>query len=473
MSDRWELFDQYRETTFDRLGYEPAPGAEKFHCARNRVRLVAGGERGGKSYSSALDGFARQLFTVDMKPGRYWIVGPDYVQTRQEFEYLYQCWKDMGVPIAKASMPVGASASWMMQSNGGIVWQTRTSADVKKLASEAVDGIIMSEAAQQTYDAYLKCRGRVAERRGWLILSGTFEQGLPWYADLWEEWQGGAKAGESFSLPTWENTAIFPLGENDPEILDLKATYPHDLFMERFGGVPSKPWGLVFKEFTSSVHVVEMELEDSPVYLAIDPGYTGAYSVLAIQVAGPFVHVVDEVYVRYGTAKEVIARCKDKPWWRLVPKISDGKTGGVIDVAGRQHQGMESHVEIWVSREQDGGAGVALRSNPVSIEDGVLVVREVLGNPERDGEHPYKEPRIFFSSELNAARDKEGHPQGVLGEFRMYQYPRRLQGQSTTDKPIDKYNHALKALGYWLYDHFGPVGGRAPLPGQKERKGWR
>jgi hypothetical protein len=346
-------------------------------------------------------------------------------------------------------MPQSIASPWSLRLEDGTYWQTKTSNDLKKLASEALDGIMMVEAAQQTNEVFLKLRGRVAERRGWLILSGTFEEGLPWYGQYFRMWQApNLMDAKSFSLPSWSNTEIYPGGRDDPEIKLLEATYPYDLFMERFGAVPMKPAGLVFKEFEYKTHVSKDVQYDptQPVYLAIDPGYTGAYAVLAIQLRGSLIHVIDEVYLRYGTATDAIRECKSREWWGSVPKKTSHKNGGVIDIAGTQHHGLPSHVEVWA-----GEADVSLRFNPVSIEDGIMAVRAALSEPST------RLPRVFFAPHLSKELDYEDHPTGILGEFEHYRYPKRTQNQNTTDKPIDKYNHGLKALGYWLYDHAGPV----------------
>ena len=463
MTGSWEQYDAFREQLFAEVGYKPSPEQAVFHADRHRVRQVIGGERGGKSYSTAMEGLCRSPFTVDGKPGTYWIVGPDYNQARPEFQYLLDAYRMLGREPVRVSQPQNNASPWVMELRDGTTWETRSSNDVRKLASFAVDGVLMAEAAQQGYDVFLKLRGRLAERRAWIVMSGTLESGFSWYGDCYTRWQGeNREDARSFSLPTWSNRTIFPGGEHDPEIVALRATYPPDLFMERFGAKPCKPFGLVFKEFDFAIHVEELEHMDLPVELAIDPGYTGAYAVLAIQQAGGLVRVIDEVYARYGVAQDVIAECKTRWWWDLVPKMGQGKTGGVIDVAGKQHQGMQSHVEIW---QQDGA--VSLRAQPVNVTDGIMVVRTLLKNP-KDGR-----PRIVFDSSLSALKDHEDHPLGILGEFGLYSYPKKTALQGVSDQPIDKYNHALKALGYWEYDKHGPVMGRKVNVKRKERTYWR
>ena len=442
-----------------RVGYEPTEEQGAIHRCRARHMLIAGGERAGKSYCVAKEVLARVPYCELV-----WLVGPDYEQARPEFEYLLEDLVTLGaIRDLRNDVSRPRTGAWWMRLKSGQEIHTRTSAVVERLAGRAPDGLVMCEAAQQSYLTYLKALGRLSQSRGWLIMVGTFEGSLGWYPDLWRRWQGdNAEGGRSFSLPTWSNRHRFPGGREDEEIKLLERTYPPDLFQERFGAVPCKPYGIVFPEFDFSTHVQRLEVSDKlPVELAIDPGYAGAYAVLAIQHAGPYVHVIDEIYERGKVAQEIIAMCKQRDWWKLVPKVGSGSTGGVIDVAGTQHHGLPSHVEVWAQE-----AGVALRYNPVSIQDGILALKVLLKDPGTG------DPRIFFNSHLRSDRSASGAANGVLAEFGLYRYRDWKEGQPERDTPIDANNHALKALGYWAYDRFGPVGGRAPVGEQKRRKGW-
>jgi len=108
----------------------------------------------------------------------------------------------------------------------------------------------------------------------------------------------------------------------------------------------------------------------------------------------------------------------------------------VIDIAGKQHPGSKSQVEIWRH-----SAGLRLRVNRVGIVEGILRARTFLNNPATG------KPRIYFSPRCRNA----------LAEFREYRYPKDTDNRPITEIPIDRDNHSLKAISYWLYDRFGPV----------------
>jgi hypothetical protein len=406
----------------------PFQKQKDFHFTSVRLKLVTGGERAGKSLATAME----MLTWIAQRPnGRFWIVGPDYEQARAEFIYIQDGLQKIGLADTN-SISTPKNGAWMMKTILGGIVETKTSADVARLASIAPDGVAMVEAAQHEEEAWLRLRGRVSEKRGPLILSGTLERSQEWYAELWRRWQGlNEDDARSFSIPTWDNLAAFPGGREDPEIKRLEATFPPEIFMERFGAVPIKPSDLVFPEFEYSRHVSEEAEHEpgAPVQLWIDPGYSHAYAVLAVEVRENKVYHFDEVYQHGMTAEQIIAICKDRPWWPDVRVL-------VMDYAAKQHPSAESQEEIWRRL-----TGLPAILNRVRIVDGILRHRTFLIDPAT------KEPRLFH------------HPRcsGTLAEYGQYRYPRDASGRVVSEVPIDIHNDAMKAIAYGLVANFGFV----------------
>ena len=412
-----------RDLLWERVGYSPSPAQRAAHDSPARIRLVAGGERAGKSRSSAMELFGRLL------EGRlYWLVGPEYDLCRPEFEYILDACRQINA-VASVRYPGSNRCELITRTGARIV--TRSAREPERLAGEAPDGILGCEAAQLPSSVFLRLRGRIAERRGWLWLSGTFEGSRGWYADKFRAWQlTEPPAARAFSIPSWENRALYPGGRDDSEIVDLEAMFPPDLFMERFGGVPCPPSTLVFREFDRRLHVAaQARASGAPVELAIDPGYAGAYAVLAIEQRGAEVAVIDEVYVRRTVAGDVIAACRQRPWW---PRVR----GGVIDVAGRQHHAAPSQIEVWASQ-----AGVRLRSHTVPLRSGIDRLRTFLRDPGSG------------SARLTVAPECRN----LIEEFGLYRYHEDSDRDPISEIPIDRDNHAIKALTYWLFDRFGAI----------------
>lgn len=410
-----------------------------------REVLGAGGERAGKSWVGA-----NYLNVRDAAwDGElYWIVGKDYERCQNEFEYIAKAMLELNV-VQASEIHTPHSGQWYMTLVSGTTIKTWSLQDWLKVGSEAPKGIIICEVAQISHTEYLRLTDRTAEKRGWVIGTGTFEGSLGWYPELWKLYQLPGQSGQSFSYPTWSNLAIFPGGENDPEIIRLKEKYADrtDYFMERFGGVPSPPKGLVFPEFRALTHVKTMEIKDSPIYLWIDPGYAGAYAVEVIQVVDDTIRIIDEIYEQGLVSEEITKVVMQKSWFKLVE-------GGVVDIAARQHQAMPAVEQIWETpRKDDGWPGVRLTSNYVKEEEGRERLHTFLTVNPID-----HEPRLFI--------DPKCH--GILSEFGIcanpftdeaapYKWKEARTGEVIGKNPDDKNNHGIKAIWYGLVAKFGFV----------------
>lgn len=439
----WNQFHDFQADLFAGIGYQPSPEQWEVHLDTHPIRQVVGGERAGKSYLMGMDALSRMLalaILAGRDDGNYWIIGPDYRQPRQEFSYILDGLRQAGVTIEDRwlSMPRGEAAPWICEIPGFLKMQTKTGADIAKIASEALDGALYCEAAQGTFDLVLKIMGRLSEKAGWFILGGTMEKGLPWYGQLYDNWQSDNEFNaRSFSIPSWANRAIYPGGRYDPQIVKLEEAYPEDLFQERMAAVPRKPRTLVYQEFDSKTHVSKAAEYDpnKQVEIFVDVGYfPGAYAVLAVQfIEGEHMDktiVFDEVYEQRTITKGVIELCRAREWW-------DRCFTGAIDKAGLQHANAnESPVEIWAE------AGVYLATHPVGINDKLERTRSILKDPGTKKSHILIHPRC----------------KNLINEFGLYRYPEPTDFyRNERDLPVKKYDHAMDALGYGLYDHYGPV----------------
>ena len=93
-----------------------------------------------------------------------------------------------------------------------------------------------------------------------------------------------------------------------------------------------QPSGLILPEFDNAVHVGNYPYDPSiPLEIAVDPGYGGAYAVLAIQIKESQPYIVDEIYLQGYTTEDIVEVVKRKEWGSRI-------VAGAIDVAGRQHQ---------------------------------------------------------------------------------------------------------------------------------------
>jgi len=427
---------EQRDIVFKKIGYNPSPEQDEIHNCPSRIRLVAGGERAGKSKLSAMESIGRFWETPLL-----WLVAADYNRTRAEFTYICTALGALGVRF-EASKNV--DPGYIEVDGGAFRVVTKSAKDPRTLAMEAPDGIIVCEASQISYEDFLRLRGRLAEKRGWMLLSGTFESSLGWYPELFQLGQTQNDIDlTSFSLPTWTNRAVFPGGRDDPEIKMLESTMSQEWFMERFGGVPCPPKGIVFTEFSNRIHVGSgKEYEFDPtkeVFLMIDPGFATAYAVLAAQKRNDELYIVDEIYERGLVTSDIIKVCKQRPWW-------DNVTGGAIDIAARQHQGMPAPIEVWASEGKK-----HLRSQKISVRDSIEVVKRfLLVNPVTN------KPLLHINARCQGLiSEMGGCPNPIDGQTKVYKWKTDNDGNITNESPEDKNNHSCKALAYGIVSLFG------------------
>ena len=430
--------EDYRSEIFRNLNYQPTPLQDEIHKDTHRIKLVAGGERGGKSHVGSKEA---DLYIPRSK--LIWLVGAEYEKTRPEFEYIFQdCLK---LELVKSGGPTKIPP-WEFICWNGCRVATKSAKDPQDIGMEAPDFVLVCEAAQLEYEAFLRLRGRIAEKRAPMMLTGTFEGSLGWYAEYFTRWQGAnIEDAKSHSLPSWENHIIYPSGNKEitlhdgrviknvnDEIYKLWESMPPDIFLERCGGVPCPPSGLIMKEFSNLIHVGDYSFDpELPVELAVDPGYAGAHAVEVIQVKSDIPYLIDEIYLQGYTTEEVIEVAKQRKWWQKV-------TGGAIDVAGKQHQAMAAPVEIWQKR------GIHLQSKKVEEEGGIELLRTFLKvNPVTN------KPKLFVNHACKGfIAECGGGKSPVFGGGSWLR-------DVNTSKPIDKNNHACKAVIYWLVNRFG------------------
>ena len=420
---------------FSKVGFEPTEKQTPIIECRKRFILVAGGEQAGKSMIASKYLVSRFLETEE--PGLYWLVAADYERTRAEFDYLVQDFATLGI-LAEVSKRVDPGRIVLAD---GTRIETKSAKDPRTLAMRAPNGIIGCEASQLDMESFHRLRGRCAPKRGWLFLAGTFEGSLGWYPQLFQTWQYGTSDEQSFSLPSYSNKYLYPEGKSDPEILKLKAMASDEFFMARIEGIPSPPQGLVFSEFRADIHIsdrAEWSVGD-PVYLWMDPGYAGAYAVEVVQEINGQVCVIDEIYEQGLITKEIIEIAQSRPWWKDVQ-------GGVIDIAGYQHQAMSAPAEIWMEE-----TGLYLSGQKIKINDGTERLKGFLKtDPQTNA------PKLIINPKCEGILSEFGVvPNPFDGQTRAYRWKVDRDGNIVGEQPDDKNNHGVKAVIYGLVDRFG------------------
>lgn len=436
----WPSF-KLKLAIFFGLGHRPTDAQMPVHQSTADIIIVGGGERAGKSKIAALECVAR-LAACEGRP--VFLVGEKYERCIAEFDYIAAALLELDPDMRPEyiSRPAEGKQSCTIKIphlNTTII----TLSAVKGMAAIRATGrapamILICEAGLVTYDVFLACLGRVAEAGGVVICTGSFPDDTGWYAQKYEEYRApNEDGGESFAIPSWSNTVIYPAGEKDPKILKVKGQYPRLDFLRFIGAIPQPPATLVCPEFRYSTHVpgtVKFD-EQEPVWLAVDPGYRHAYAVLPVQFSDPYLYVIDEVYrwaAEYGPeagGEAMIEETMKRPWWGNV-------VDGVICVGGLQHHSAESQIEVWSSK-----AGLRLKWRKVPEAAGIQRLKTFLQDPISGL------PLLLLSTLCKH----------TAKEFSLWKYPAMVEGRPISEKPIDRDNDAIKALIYLLYYLYGPV----------------
>ena len=426
---------ELRDYLFEKVGFAPLDEQRRILESAYRFTLVAGGEQAGKSLVASK--YLLSRFAETEERGLYWLVAADYERTRAEFDYLLADFSALGI-LKEASKRV--DPGHLLLADGTRI-ETKSAKDPRTLAMRAPNGIIGCEASQLDLETFFRLRARCAPKRGWMFLSGTFEGSLGWYPQMFTAWASGAdKEARAFSLPSYTNTHLYPNGVNDLEIQRLREVSSDNFFMERIEGTPSPPEGLVFPEFRPDAHISEVEYEKGdPVHLWMDPGYAGAYSVVAVQVRGEQICVIDEIYEQGLVTEDIIEVAQTRDWWTDV-------RFGVIDIAGTQHQAMAAPAEVWLER-----TGLFLSSQKIRINEGTERLKGWLKiDPKTHA------PRIVFNPRCHGILSEFGSaPNPFDGQTKAYRWKTDREGNIVGEIPEDKYNHSVKAVIYGLIDRFG------------------
>ena len=451
------------------------------------TKFASGGEQAGKSEGTAMD------FTDSVVSflGEYqsaaggevaWIVADSYELTRVEYENT-SLWLSHLFPKIKVSKRVdpGEIIIDIPGSKKPFIIKTRSANDANTLRAESPVVVLVGEASLLSFDAYTRLISRVARARrqypgyGAIIMGSTFEGSVGWLPTLWTKWRSPAvQEGDnvkSMSLPSGSNIFVYKGGMDDEVLLQLRRELPDAAYKERVLAVPSPPSGRVHQSFDPTIHVQNTKYDpDQPLYLGMDPGYSGASSSYAVEVvqrryldcSTDHWWVTHEIFKRQLIAEEVIDVATNREWWANPAKTA------VIDIAGASHAGaMESNTELWYRK-----TGLVLLNQKVNIRPGIDRFETMLKTC-----HICHEPLLVFDPSCTGViSELGGGPNPFDGMVHVYSWHKDREGNVASRNPRDEYCDGIKALTYLFMQIRGPVGVNTEntnLGIQKRRRGRR
>lgn len=216
-------------------------------------------------------------------------------------------------------------------------------------------------------------------------------------------------------------------------------TYSATLYKQEVEGMFVQFEGAVFPSFDPAVHCGVYKYKPGiPVWLAVDFGYTNPYGVLALQLdAHGRIFVFDEEYRTKCTDEDMTSIMRAKPYWKDV-------MGGVADSA--EPDRIERLAKL----------GWPIKSAKKSTIPTMIESIRVLLEQDR----VLQTPMLLIDSSCES----------LINEFKLYMYPDDKVERNLREIPIDRYNHLISSLFYYVGTFWNRMAGIELPSGPQERK---
>lgn len=433
-----------KDLYFEETEYDPHPGQAEIHYSTSRFRVVSNGRRWGKTILGAKEvepcAFVASRH-ITGGPQLGWVVGPQYSDAEKEFKLVYDNFRRLGIDRESVKFQNNPdNGSMHIKTSWGFELLGKSAKHPETLVGEGLDFVLMVEAGRhrrRTWGQYI--RPALSDKRGWGAFTGVPE-GPSEHSLLFALWQRGRDPKfanwQSWRMPSWTNTIIFPGGRQDPEILEAEADLTEDEFNRQYGAMFVDKVGAVMKEFDDEIHVMDVPYDpELPLYGAVDYGFTNPFVWLWIQVdRHDNVRVIGEhSWTQIDTldvSRDLKIRepFKVRRCVRFYPDPAEPDDtytlSNQLRIPAQGNTGGELKTRLALIRQ-------ALKYNIPDLPDG----------------HRDKKPKLVMdrSCRILAWEMREG-----------YRWPEhRSEVSSEKEHPMDKDNHHVEALGRFFRGHFG------------------
>ena len=419
---------EFKKKWFEYLGYQPHDGQLALHYPKKynaRFNVIVCGRRFGKTWASAMEA----TYVASQPNKRIWVVGMSYKKARLIFREI---WQRMvighGDDIERAS-----EKDMLIKFKWGTTVEGMSADNPDSLVGEGLDLLVIDEVAKMNkkiWDMYLS--PTVAGRKGKVIFITTPE-GRNWIYDLYklgdidDTW-------DNYTSPSWKNQHEFPLGLEDPAIIERKRNMSKELFGQEFGAEFSVFEGKVW-DFNRELDTGDFPYDPNlPTYCTIDFGFRMP-AVLFIQTYfdGEFEHirVFDSILHKKDIKTDDLIKMIKVKGYPIVSYYGDP--------AGSNVQGQSGAGDMEIFRR----SGIRV----LSTKD----------RKSRNIVNSVAYTRGFFESAEGIRRihvDKKCVD--VIQDFEEYRYPESEDGKPIKEEPIkDGYHdHGNDAFRYFIINRF-------------------
>jgi len=422
-------FYDYKREYFEFSKYKPHIGQKRLHYPDRDVRFSVAvcGRRWGKSIAAA-----KEIEVILTQPKtRSWVVAPSYQLAEKVFrEVWHELITNQQIPTRRASY-----RDMVIETEWGSVFEAKSADNPPSLVGEGLDFLVLDEAAKQkatVWDMYL--RPTLSDRKGRALFITTPE-GFNW---VYDRYLLGKKDIDwnSFNSPSWENEYAYPLGLEDPDLIEAKRNMSKEVFEQEYGAM--------FTSFAGRVYPFDrmQDLGDFPynpnlpTYCCIDFGYrmpaVGWFQVYMLD-GVEHVNMIDEfLHHERVTTDDLIDLCRRKmAQYRVISTFGDP-----AGVAMQSAAGMGD-----IEKFRRNGMNVRFVRDKISrkLVEGISHVRGFI--EAGDGTR-----RLHLNKNcIGMAEDLEG-----------YRYPEHKEGRDLKELPIkDGYtDHGCDMLRYFFLNRF-------------------
>ncbi len=372
-----QIDPERREFVFGQLGYSPhSPRQAEIHASQARFKCLACGRRYGKTTFGGNELTVAALDVSD--PGYYWIVGPNYVQGEKEFRILHNnlvIKLGLGAKIKKQYNVL--QGNMRIEMPWGTVIEVKSADRKDSLLGEGLHGVVMAEAARHDRDTWEQyVRPALADKKGWAIFPST-PRGYNWFQGLWLL-ASVDENYEAWRLPSWENPIAFPMGRDDPEIIEIERNTSPQFFKQEYAAEFTAFAGKIYEDFNPNIHVKHIEYNpNNRSFWAFDYGWNNPFVCLDIMVDSD-----DNVYVWREYVKShvstwdhghILLARNNPPNFHVDGRFGDPRGGDsaatlslVIGAIGADDVEMEIGYELvrrWLKLQPDGNPKLFISPN--------------------------------------------------------------------------------------------------------------
>lgn len=432
------------DTLYSRLEFFPHDGQRRMLASPARFFVADCGRRWGKSLAGPHKNVPKMLLK---KPTLGWIVAPTYDLGEKEFRVFWNILIDrMRVPIDKSKTYYSTrTKDFRITTSWGSSVEVRSAEHPESLVGEGLDWVIMAEAAKLKLSHWEKyIRPTLADKRGSADFVSTPE-GFNWFYQIFKQGEDPDHPNwDSIQSPTWENTVMFPLGREDPEILEIEKTTPSpEVFNQEYGADFTSFAGRIYSDFDEGYHVLPRYQFNPnwPNYLAFDFGLRNVTACLNIQVdPEDNVYVWKEYYEKGLNSYTHATKLRSLINWRVDRAYRDPSGSDQAGTIMQVWRDVRDYYNPWLS-------GVDLTPAPNDVEPGIQQVQRWLKLREMpDGS---RKPKLFVAKECRR----------TINEFNTYVWAEQgskvAEYKDPDEKPRKKQDHAMDALRYFFTGHFG------------------